>query len=1043
MRQMARIFAAIGMVFLLLVSAGCEFGTTEYTLTIRTNGNGSVSPSGGTYDEDTTVTLTATAASGWEFTGWSGNASGTSRTIQVTMDANKTVVANFSQTTQTQYTLTVTTSGNGSVSPAGGTYDAGTTVTLSATPASGWTFSGWSGDVSGTANTIQVTMNANKTVRATFTESSTARYTLSVSTSGNGSVSPGGGSYDAGSTVTLYATPDSGWEFAGWSGDANGSSPSVQVTMNSNKSVRATFTETSQGDTSLTYQAEATSLSNAVIETEHSGYTGSGYVNFDNETGSSLTFTVNADSAGYAELTFRFANGSTSSRPMDIEVNGSARISGHAFPATGAWTSWSETSASVYLSQGTNSIEAISSGSEGGPNMDRIIVTGDLGELETYTLTVNTNGNGSVTPSGGTYTEGTDVTLTATPASGWAFSSWSGGASGSNPSVTITMNSNVTVTANFEESEEEDLPPYANWPLTGDLGVHDPCMIKENGVYYIFGTGVGIPYKRSYDGLAWSDAGTVFRSYPSWANIYVPNHESNIWAPDIQYHNGTYYLYYSVSTFGENTSAIGLATCTSLSSGNWQDQGMVIRSTSSNNYNCIDPNMVVDQSGRVWLAFGSFWSGLKLVELNSSTMKPSSSATIHSLATRDNTAIEAPYIVYRNGYYYLFASVDYCCRGADSTYKIIVGRSSSITGPYYDKNGTRMMNGGGTIFDAGNDRWAGPGGQGLLGTSAIVHHAYDGENNGAAILMIKTLYWDANGWPYRGDSVSQADNPLFRNFRSADPSPLVHNGRYYIVCGQDQVNTNAFNMYGWRLLSSADMSSWTDHGVILRPSDVSWMPNSCAWASCIVFRNGYFYFYASNCEQIGVLRSTSITGPYEDVLGRPLIDPSTREPDSLNARDIDPMCYIDDDGQAYLFWGGDGVCRYVKLNSNMISLSGSVMDVPGLTDPNGGYRYLEAPFVIKDSGTYFMIYADQPWPSEIRYATANRISGPWTYRGVIGTPTGTGTNHSGAAFFNGQWWYTYHTEELSNGNAFSRSVCVDPMTVSNGRISRVVYSSFD
>jgi beta-xylosidase len=287
-------------------------------------------------------------------------------------------------------------------------------------------------------------------------------------------------------------------------------------------------------------------------------------------------------------------------------------------------------------------------------------------------------------------------------------------------------------------------------------------------------------------------------------------------------------------------------------------------------------------------------------------------------------------------------------------------------------------------------------------------------------------------------SPTQADNPLFRNFRSADPSPLVYNGRYYIVCGQDEVNTNAFNMYSWRLLSSADMVTWTDHGVILRPSDVSWMPANRAWASCIVQRNGYFYFYASNDYAIGVLRSTSITGPYQDVLGKPLINANTP---GHAARDIDPMCFIDDDGQAYLFWGGDGICRYVKLNSNMISLSGGVMDVPGLT--GSGYTYLEAPFVLKTNGTYFILYADTPWPSNIRYATAPSISGPWTHRGIIGTPTGEGTNHSGAAYFNGQWWYTYHTEELSNGNPYSRSVCVDPMTISGNTISRIRYSSFD
>lgn len=280
-------------------------------------------------------------------------------------------------------------------------------------------------------------------------------------------------------------------------------------------------------------------------------------------------------------------------------------------------------------------------------------------------------------------------------------------------------------------------------------------------------------------------------------------------------------------------------------------------------------------------------------------------------------------------------------------------------------------------------------------------------------------------------TMSHADNPLVTNVRTADPNPLVYNDRFYIVCGQDEVNTSAFNMYAWRLLSSTNLRDWTDHGQILRPDQVSWMPDNRAWASCIVYRNGYFYFYASNDWQIGVLRSTSITGPYEDVNGRPLIDSNTP---GHAARDIDPMCYIDDDGQAYLFWGGDGNCRYARLNSDMISLATSVMDVPGLTS------YLEAPFVIKENNTYFLMYADSPWPSEIRYATSSSISGPWSYRGVIGTPTGSGTNHEGVAYYKGQWWYTYHTEELSNNNPYSRSVCVDKMYINGNTIERVTYT---
>lgn len=323
--------------------------------------------------------------------------------------------------------------------------------------------------------------------------------------------------------------------------------------------------------------------------------------------------------------------------------------------------------------------------------------------------------------------------------------------------VFILLCSMMFLTAGYPPEEDSDDSSGAkeimpdNWPVTGALGVHDPSIISTADGWYIFGTGIGIPVKYSKDGLYWEDAGKVFGSYPSWVDRYVPNHADNIWAPDISYFNGKYYLYYCVSSFGSNMSAIGLATCDSLSWPVWQDQGLVIRSTYADNYNCIDPNMVVDASGALWLAFGSFWSGLKLVALDSGTMKPRSDAVIYSIATRPDTAIEAAYIVYKDGYYYLFASIDHCCRGVNSDYKIIYGRSRNITGTYYDKNGVSLMDGGGSLFDAGNDRWRGPGGQSLQGTEAMAHHAYDAWNNGAATLMIKNIYWDPDGWPYKND----------------------------------------------------------------------------------------------------------------------------------------------------------------------------------------------------------------------------------------------------------------------------------------------------
>jgi arabinan endo-1,5-alpha-L-arabinosidase len=285
----------------------------------------------------------------------------------------------------------------------------------------------------------------------------------------------------------------------------------------------------------------------------------------------------------------------------------------------------------------------------------------------------------------------------------------------------------------------------AFWNLTGDIGVHDPAILKEDSAWYVFSTGQGIQVLRGDStGRSWSRAPQVFLSPPSWWKVYVPGQKTNdVWAPDIHSYNGKVWLYYSISTFGKNTSAIGLASATSVGAGRWTDNGLVLRSTSSNDYNAIDPTLVIDAAGEPWLAFGSFWSGLKIIRLNKSTMKPTGAMV--SIAKR-SAGIEAPSITYRNGYYYLFASIDRCCQGVNSTYKIVYGRSTSVTGPYVDRAGRRLLDGGGTVLDAGNTRWKGPGGQDV-GHGVIARHAYDATDNGNPKLLINDLAWTSDGWP--------------------------------------------------------------------------------------------------------------------------------------------------------------------------------------------------------------------------------------------------------------------------------------------------------
>lgn len=296
--------------------------------------------------------------------------------------------------------------------------------------------------------------------------------------------------------------------------------------------------------------------------------------------------------------------------------------------------------------------------------------------------------------------------------------------------------------------------------LQGDIrNVHDPSIIREGQTFYVFSTRAGISVRCSEDLVRWRLCGDVFGHLPLWAVQDVQGLRG-LWAPDVSYFNGRYLLYYSASTFGSNRSSIGLTTNKTLDSSSaqykWEDQGKVISSYPSDDWNAIDPNLVLDEKGQPWLSFGSFWSGIKLRKIEPATGKLDlKDQTLYSLAGRPRTqgqpgAIEAPFIIWKGGYYYLFVSFDFCCRGENSTYNIRVGRSRRITGPYADRSGKDMREGGGTLILESEGRWRGTGHCAILQDKSgdkIVYHAYDAEARGIPTLRISTLRWEAEGWP--------------------------------------------------------------------------------------------------------------------------------------------------------------------------------------------------------------------------------------------------------------------------------------------------------
>ncbi len=297
--------------------------------------------------------------------------------------------------------------------------------------------------------------------------------------------------------------------------------------------------------------------------------------------------------------------------------------------------------------------------------------------------------------------------------------------------------------------------------VRGSVEIHDPStIIKCKDRYYLYGTGRGILSKSSADGIVWMDGPAVFATPPAWVKDAAPGFNGDFWAPDIVHLNGRYCLYYSVSSWGSQQSAIGLATNPTLDPADpayqWTDEGIVIQSEIGSPYNTIDPAVAFDAAGNPWLVFGSYWTGIYLIQLDPVTGRRSPThPTATQLAYRN--AIEAACLFRRGAYYYLFVNWGSCCSGVNSTYNIRVGRSLNITGPYRDRNGVDMRSGGGTLFTEASGKFTGPGHPAVFeenGQLWISYHYYDAGAYapwygayGAACFDIQPLQFTDDDWP--------------------------------------------------------------------------------------------------------------------------------------------------------------------------------------------------------------------------------------------------------------------------------------------------------
>ena len=293
-------------------------------------------------------------------------------------------------------------------------------------------------------------------------------------------------------------------------------------------------------------------------------------------------------------------------------------------------------------------------------------------------------------------------------------------------------------------------------------------------------------------------------------------------------------------------------------------------------------------------------------------------------------------------------------------------------------------------------------------------------------------------------SYLAAQNPIIQTNFTADPAPMVYNDKVYLYTTQDEDNSSWFVMNNWRLYTTTDMVNWTDYGVVLSYSDFEWAKGD-AWAPQCIERDGKFYMYVpviskeNNRPAVGVAVADSPYGPFYDPLNKPLVQ-------SGNG-DIDPSVFIDDDGEAYLYWGNPNV-YYVKLNEDMISFSGEIVEVP-MTEKSFGKRegnikerptlYEEAPWLYKRNDLYYLLWGGGPIPEHLGYSTSNSPEGPWEYGGVIMPTEGRSfTNHPGIIDYKGKTYLFYHNGSLPGGGGFNRSVCVDEIHFNeDGSIQRM------
>lgn len=606
----------------------------------------------------------------------------------------------------------------------------------------------------------------------------------------------------------------------------------------------------------------------------------------------------------------------------------------------------------------------------------------------------------------------------------------------------------------------------------------DPhVFLHTDGYYYLSATvpeydRIEIRRAKTLEGLSTAEPKVIWRKHDTGEM------GAHIWAPEIHFIDGKWYVYFTAApaehVWEIRPYTIECADANPLT-GDWKENGKLVLEWESFS---LDATTFVHNGKRylVWTQRGRApfdGTNIYISEMDTPTSITGKVVMLthpeYPWEIRGHRVNEAPAVLIRNGKVFMTYSAsatdaNYCLGllTADENADLLDPASwSKSTEPVFKSNPATSQYGPGH-----NCFTTTPDGK----TDIMVYHSRNYEriqgeplHNPDRATRAQVLNWNDDGTPDFGVPVaddrrqvrSTGGNPIIDHVFTADPAPLVYKDRVYLYVGQDEGDGERYHMPRWRVFSSDDMVNWRDEGAPLRPSDFEWSTGGAtSWASHVVEKDGKFYWYIT-CDHkeihgkaIGVAVSDSPTGPFKDARGTELVSNDMTKATQISWDDIDPATFIDDDGQAYLFWGNQK-CYWARLKDNMIELDGQIHVIP---DSELGNRFTEAPWIHKRDGLYYLSYA-VGFPEKTAYSVSTKITGPWEYKGLIAEGAQhSNTIHQGIVTFKGKDYFFYHSGMIQHdqgagrgqngGGSYHRSVCIDYLYYNeDGTIQRVVQTS--